>query len=282
MEETSNSTGTSEVMEPGDAWDAAFDGDETDGADTAGDEEPAGTGEASGSGDNEADAASPDAAEDAGQEPEEPRYTLKHLHQSREVGLGELIELGQKGLDYDRVREELIRFQDGQAAIESDHEDFLREMAENDGMEVEEFIDSVRANALSRRESMEQARAADRIKYERRIRELERQGAPAKKSERERQAEEKTRQGFVDFRRAYPEVKSEDIPNEVWNRVKDGMSLLDAYRLHEAEGLREELSRLREAEAKREQAEKNAARSMGSRKTSGKEAHTDLWEKYLS
>lgn len=301
MEETLSS---SEIMEAGPEWDAAFDDSQSQvpGDDWDEDFEEEDTTSDSSAPEESPRYSAPNPAERLDAEEEEQgsgadapsakeqseadfattdktrTYTLKHLGKTREVGLDELITLGQKGLDYDRVKQELTQLRDGQATMESEHERFLTELAEQDGLDVSEFIDQVRARTLSLRENMDMGRALDRIRYERQLKALEDQASAAEKA----RGEARLQQGFADFRRFYPNMRAQDIPDSVWEQVKDGMSLLDAYTLHEADSLRRQVTQLQEAADKKNQTEQNASRSMGSKSTSGRDTHTDLWEKFLS
>ena len=45
--------------------------------------------------------------------PEPERYSIKHLGEEREVTREEVIALAQKGCDYDRIRERLVRLESG-------------------------------------------------------------------------------------------------------------------------------------------------------------------------
>ncbi len=68
------------------------------------------------------------------------------------------------------------------------------------------------------------------------------------------------------FVRAFPQVRGEDIPREVWERVRAGERLTEAFLGYETRRLREENERLRRAG---EQRERNAARSAGSQTGQG-------------
>lgn len=71
---------------------------------------------------------------------------------------------------------------------------------------------------------------------------------------------------LIRFVREYPDVRAEDIPRSVWDRVVRGESLVAAWGKYEAEALREENRRLREKNDRREQ---NRQRSAGSQRGIG-------------
>lgn len=72
-------------------------------------------------------------------------------------------------------------------------------------------------------------------------------------------------------------MKPGDIPREVWLRVRDGMSLPDAYAVYEAGKLRAENKALKASASTRAQNEKNTARTAGSRRTAGSASSGDDW-----
>jgi hypothetical protein len=87
------------------------------------------------------------------------------------------------------------------------------------------------------------------------------------KAEREKQ--EKEHQMMAEFLDAYPDVKPEDIPVEVWVEVNKGRNLLDAYVSYENKRLKEEMAKFQQQQQVQQANEKNAASSTGSAKSSG-------------
>jgi hypothetical protein len=79
---------------------------------------------------------------------------------------------------------------------------------------------------------------------------------------------------FANFLQAYPDVKAEDIPQEVWNDAGRTYDLVGAYQRHENRELRKEIETLR-------QNNKNKERSTGSTKSAGtrnaSQAFDALW-----
>lgn len=73
------------------------------------------------------------------------------------------------------------------------------------------------------------------------------------------------------FTGAFPQVKAEEIPQDIWQAYKAGGDLASLYAVHENRQLKERLSRL-------EQQEKNRARSTGSRKSAGNRSFRSLLE----
>lgn len=90
--------------------------------------------------------------------------------------------------------------------------------------------------------------------------------------ESERKASEaKTQQEkqYMDFISAYPDIKPEQVPLEVWQMTEQGVSLLDAYVRYENKSLREQLNKFQTKEQAAAANQANAASSTGSVKTTG-------------
>lgn len=89
------------------------------------------------------------------------------------------------------------------------------------------------------------------------------------KEKAEQEKQEKERQMMAEFLDAYPDVKPEDIPVEVWAEVNKGRNLLDAYVRYENKRLKEEMAKFQQQQQVQQANEKNAASSTGSAKSSG-------------
>lgn len=267
------------------AQDAGFDNwDDVDLSDVVDDgdsEEQTGTGEERGDADQQepqenADQESADkAGNEAGDQSEkDQKFTLKHLDETREVGRDEVIALAQKGLDYDRIRQdrESARAESQRLAV---YEEFLKELAAPNNMSVEDLIDATRANILAERDGIDPSIALERVKLarERKAIETERQVA-AKQAEASRQQaadQERIKASMDRFIAAHPELKAEDIPRDVWDAFAAGKDLSDAYAVHEARSLRAALeAKDQEIEALK-QNKNNQARSTGSQTSAGEQ-----------
>ena len=205
----------------------------------------------------------------AAEEPAEQTFDLKFLGETKTVSKDEVITLAQKGLNYDKIlgerdvaKQEVSRLQE--------YEAFLKELAGPGGMSIEDLMDSTRAEVLAKKEGIDTASALRQIKLDRREKAIE-----AKKSQEEaekRQAEEADRERskqFLQFHNAYPDVDPKEIPKEVWDMFKDGVSLLTAYSTYENKKLREEVKSWKDKAETAEQNYKNQQRSTGSQSTAG-------------
>lgn len=205
-------------------------------------------------------------------------FTLKHLDETREVGRDEVIALAQKGMDYDRIRMDRDQARAEMAKL-SEMEAFLKELAEPNGMTIEELIDTTRANVMAEKEGLDRDVALQRVKLDRdrKALEAERQSLNHQTEVGQQQAAEQQRmRASMDrFIKAHPDLNAEDIPNEVWEAFAAGKDLGDAYALHEAKTLREQLEEKdRELETLRQNSN-NKARSTGSQTTAGSKRETE-------
>lgn len=197
---------------------------------------------------------------------EDQRFVLRHLDTEHSVTLEEMKTLAQKGLDYDRIREQNESFK----KTEGEYAALLKALAKHDNTDVDGIVDSLWAGLIAEEDGVDGAVALERAKLRRVQRELDGKKQETEQSAEDKAAEEKRREGFIAFSKAHLDVKAQDIPKEVWDRVNGGMSLLDAYGLHELKELRAENKRLKDKAAAREKEAENAYRTTGSAATSGK------------
>jgi ATP-dependent Lon protease len=79
------------------------------------------------------------------------------------------------------------------------------------------------------------------------------------------QSQQKQQAEAAELFEAYPKLDPQKIPQAVFDRCKTrGISLLDSYRIHEADQIRAENAKLKEAIDVKKQNEKNASASPGS------------------
>lgn len=225
-------------------------------------------------------AETPDSQPDAQQntQPEaDQSFTLKHLDETRTVNRDEVIALAQKGMDYDRIRAKLDERQTAADKEASEALTFLQDMAKESGMSVEEFMDSAVAVRRSKADKSDYDAVLAQVKMERREKALnareEKLNQEKQQEDAKAQAAQRRQADVQNFLQRFPGVRADTIPKEVWAEVAKGLTLTEAYAIHENTRLQNEL------EAER-QNHKNAARSAGSRATAGKQerdAFDALW-----
>lgn len=230
--------------------------------------------------------AKPDAAESKPAEAEQPpTFTLKHLDETRTVGKDEIVKLAQQGMDYERIRTE--RDQLREYRKEADPAlTLLKTYAENSGMTVQQYVDSLRERdlksaglneqtakaqiAVEKREAALKAREQEKAEADKKAKD---EDAAKTRQEQERAArEEAKRTSMSRFLKTYPDVKADKIPQEVWHAVTQGEDLTAAYTMHRNKQLEAELA----AERKNKE---NAKKSTGSMTTkgAGKQDEIDKW-----
>ena len=207
--------------------------------------------------------------EPAQQEPaqqEEPKadqpelFTLKNRDETKQVTRDELVAMAQKGWDYDHIREERDQLrqyrQEADPALE-----LVKSYAQRSGMNVADYLDYCRRQELMAKGMTEQD-AAQKVTMEKERADLDRQRAEiqayqqqqnsiARKAQEQAQARQRDIEAFY---RAYPGVDPKGIPQEVWNEVKSGDSLTNAYTRYENRRLQAELAAERQNRANREKA----------------------------
>lgn len=193
---------------------------------------------------------------------------LKHMDDPvRKVSKKEAQELAQKGLDYDRIRQERDDLKQN-ASRYGEMEEFLKEM-QGDFPSIEEFMDDTRARIKAEQEGISYDDALSKVKSARTAAK-----APAPAENKPSPVEE--------FIQRFPNVKAEEIPESVWAEVRQTGDLVGAYVKHKES---EQASRIKALEDEIEtlkQNAKNAARSAGSSRSSGnksgKSTIAELWD----
>jgi hypothetical protein len=258
------------------AWEDAPDEESADSEDTT-EAEPAEQEEAEGAEDT--------AAEPEAEQPEaEHQRSWKLKHNGEEVDADEarMVELAQKGLDYDRVRGERDTFKNEHPKY-ADYEKFLSEMAESAGTDVPGLMENVRVSLLVKKaqaegKTLSEAAAIQQVRREA----LARTTRDEKPAEQPEQAEEaKRRETIRAFVSSHPTVKAEDIPQDVLQAGIASGDLAGAYDRWEIKQLKAQLGNVQKELETAKLNQKNKERSTGSRKSAGSaskdQAFDALW-----
>lgn len=128
---------------------------------------------------------------------------------------------------------------------------------------------------------MSEKDAAQKMSFDKERAELDRQReaiqaqqAQADSVKRRAQEQAQARQKDIEsFYKAYPKVDPKSIPQEVWDAVRGGESLTNAYTRHENQRLQAELSAMK-------QNEKNRASAPGSMSGNDLDTQADLISRY--
>lgn len=217
------------------------------------------------------------------------QFTLKHLGETKNYNRDEVTTLAQKGLDYDRIRTERDNMRAEMPEMR-EAMSFLKELAANSNISVEQLMEDVRARALIAREAeagraITETGAREQIRREKAAREKDAAAANENGTETDAGTPPQTTAQEPDvtaeirrFAQMYPEVKATEIPQKVWDDFRAGKGdLTSLYTMTENAALRQKVAAL-------EQNEKNKGRSTGSMKSAGnrsaKSTMQEIWDAY--
>lgn len=219
---------------------------------------------------------------DGGQtSPQAESFTLRHLDDPPvTVDREGVVRLAQQGLDYGRVRTERDQLREYRTQAEPAL-NVLKAFAEHSGMTLEEYVDFCRVQTIMEG-GVNEATARAQVEVEKQRVQLDaQQRADQEEQQRQEQAQQQEQQRAQARRRdmeafleAYPEVKAEDVPREVWEKVAAGESLVSAYAMYRNQQLEAQIAAMRQNGA-------NAARAPGSMKSQGEKGRKtleDYWD----
>lgn len=203
-------------------------------------------------------------------EPAPELFDLKFMGETKQYTREEMTTLAQKGMNHDRIlqqRDALQQFKSQNEGMISD----LDRIAKQFGMAPADLLHSMEKN-LRRQRGESDAEAEANIRAEKADRQLQ-----AQKQVEDREAEVKRRQqaDMQAFVAKYPKLDYKTIPQSVWEDVRKGETLVNAYGRYETEQLRAENQRLQQQLAVQAQNEKNKQNSLGSMKSGSATQKTD-------
>ena len=220
---------------------------------------------------------------------EEPMFDLKYNKETKQYTRQQVTELAQKGLNYDHVTEQrdrlqqeiadLTKFRDENSAIL----DTLRAAAEASGKSVPEDLTSIRTNLLVA-QGISPETARERILREDAEQRLHsKQKAEEAAASSKRDAEQRQKDDIARFQKKYKDVDPKTIPQEVWEAVRGGELLTDAYGDYQRRELERQLREANEKLAIRAKNESNRQKSLGSLQSTKQETGKDPFlEGFLS
>ena len=220
---------------------------------------------------------------------EEPMFDLKYNKETKQYTRQQVTELAQKGLNYDHVTEQrdrlqqenadLAKFRDENSAIL----DTLRAAAEASGKSVPEYLTSIRTNLLVA-QGISPETARERILREDAEQRLHsQQKAEEAEASSKRDAEQRQKDDIARFQKKYKDVDPKTIPQEVWEAVRGGELLTDAYGDYQRRELERQLKEANEKLVIRAKNESNRQKSLGSLQSTKQETGKDPFlEGFLS
>ena len=247
------------------------------------------TSQEQGSAQGEDEQAHEDTAADEQPGTEEPMFDLKYNKETKQYTRQQVTELAQKGLNYDHVTEQrdrlqqeiadLTKFRDENSAIL----DTLRAAAEASGKSVPEYLTSIRTNLLVA-QGISPETARERILREDAEQRLHsKQKAEEAAASSKRDAEQRQKDDIARFQKKYKDVDPKTIPQEVWEAVRGGELLTDAYGDYQRRELERQLREANEKLEIRAKNESNRQKSLGSLQSTKQETGKDPFlEGFLS
>ena len=230
------------------------------------------------------------------QKPEEPerpaqeqKFTLRWNKQDKVVGVNEMTELAQKGLDYDRVKGKLESVQaDLQKNLDEQAPIFeaLKLASQTSGVPIEKLIENIqvgvlKAQGMSEREAKAEIRAS---RAEQKAKALEKpaQEEPTKEAQAEDTNSRATRE-IAEFRDTFPGVQlTEELVNKLAADVQGGMTLTNAYYKMENARLQAELAEQKKQTAAQAQNEKNKRTAAPGQNDIGGGREKDAYDDFFS
>ena len=216
----------------------------------------------------------------------EDTFTLKVLGEEKSFTREEVVPLAQKGMDYDRVKGQLEEARNslkeyeqikGDLAKRNDQLYWLEELAKEQNQTLDDLIEVTQAQVMSRKTGQNIEVCRGIVKNQRLERELK---ARESKLNATTDQNEKIKSDIDAFMKAYPELAADpkNLPQEVWDAVKAGEPLLNAYRAYEIKELRAQLEKQKAEAEKKLQKEINKSRSTGSMSTKGNKTEDDFFD----
>ena len=202
-------------------------------------------------------------------------FRLKYMDEEKTVSREEVVTLAQKGMDYDRVRRRLdeagsalkeYKELKGKLGLRGEQLRWMDELAREQGKSLDEILEEAHVQLLMGKSGKSE--------------EVCRTSARQQKEEWQRgnSARQRRNDEITDFFRVYPEQAKDPgkIPKSVWEQVKGGETLLNAYRNYEVESLRKELAQ-QKAERQRLQDQVRTTGSQSSRGSKWTDPFDAIW-----
>lgn len=219
-------------------------------------------------------------------------FTLKVNKEDHKVSLEEMTAYAQKGVDYDRVKEQNAKLRqtntelqekiDGLAANQGVM-DIIDMIAQKSGSTTDQIAEMLYVNFRKNAGASEDA-AREELKSARLQKQLD--AVNKQKNEqkaKEDDAQERAKRDLAQFQSEYPDVTlTEELVDKLKPDIQDGKSLTAAYRKYERAQEAAKIADLQRKLNASAQNEKNRKRSPGSQTDSGGSRQKDMFDEFLS
>lgn len=194
-------------------------------------------------------------------EPE--RHEIVYNGQKLSLTLDELKTNAQKGMNYDHVHKELMDLRNSPAL------GVIEKYARKSGMTTEQYVQHLQQLDEAQRVNQMTGEGVPEAIAKRLIELEDKDKARSEKEAAEQKRANETAQ-YNKFLREYPDVKAADIPEEVWQRFRDGMDLTASYAIYENKSLKNQVQQFKQNET-------NKQKSVGSVKGDSSETNSDAF-----
>lgn len=168
----------------------------------------------------------------------EPFLKIKYNKEEVPLTQDEVIALSQKGMNYDKLQEKYNQ------VANSREMQFFNQLAQKNGMTVQQLVDYYEQQEFEAQlkeyteKNIPEDMARELIESRKFREEQQRKAQEDAKAKEHEQSLINQQNEFLDM---YPNVDPKDIPQEVWDKVRNGVPLKYAYMEHERTQLQNQL-----------------------------------------
>lgn len=200
------------------------------------------------------------------------KFTVTVNGEEKRLSRDEMVTAAQKGMDYDRIKEDKARLTDEVNSLRFQVGSVI-EAAEQMGMSVDDFVKSaLEGLKTAKADELKQGYIDQGIDED--IAEMLAEKDMALQNIQQSQSENETpeqqngipEEDIRKFTEAFPDVIPEEIPDSVWEQVRQGSTLYESY-------LKHEYDRQHDALRASQKNEENRQRASGSARTSKAQQH---------
>ncbi len=211
---------------------------------------------------------------------DEELYTLKHFEGDKQVTVKEMQDLAQMGMDRERILTQRDEARNDPRLQTADKIEQLSKLYDYE--DSNKFVDDLYAG-FDTQKAEKDGLTPEMVKQQR-INEEDKKSIQAR--EDALKSETKTQDENSRFIEKYPDIKPNDIPEEVWTAVDKGVELTEAYETHinaskESENMAE-LEKLREEIAiLKKNADNNSkvkSKSLEGKTDKGEKGYLSIWD----
>lgn len=214
------------------------------------------------------------------EEPQEELYDLTDdAGTTRQVKRDELTQLAQRGMQYDRMsmqmsglkqeRDELAQYRQTNDSTLTE----IKQLADMAGVDVPTYLTALQENILVSK-GMEREQA--KLWVQRQQAQAQQQAAEEAQRRQQQDAVRQRQEADIqEFVSRYQSVDPKTIPQSVWDAVRKGDTLVNAYGRYEVQQLRDENQRLQQQLATKEQNANNRSKTVGSMQSAGSKVNAD-------